>query len=304
MSVLATPGSIAGAQVDDALGEQVRVHVHDPLPARMLGDHVRDRVRAHDGHPLQPDPARPGRHDLAERVHDPVDEPVLAGLGGGVPVVVQRVVEDPRHRLAGVLGDEPEHGVDRVPQVVGLDLDVDGAAADPGRAPVHQDARVRQREPLAPGPGREQELPGAAGQPQRQGGDVARHQPHDVADGEHGRHRAAGGVDPQRDVGDGVLGGQREQLRHQQRAVVVVEHPVEHQHPAQQQLLPGPLAELRNLVFVSHDPSLRHGSRPARARCPRQICPQQIRPPGRRGWHGAADAVRYSAVPWPRAYAG
>src|SRR3954454_12866091 len=69
----------------------------------------------------------------------------------------------------------------------------------------------------------------------------------------------AGGV-----VG-GALGGQCEQLRHQQRAVVVVEHPVEHQDPPQQQLLPGPLAELRNLVFVSHGPSLRQ-DQPGRRR--------------------------------------
>ena len=138
--------------------------------------------------PLQPDAVLPGRHDLGERVDDAVDEAVLAGLLGGVPVVVQGIVEDPRHRLAGVLGDEAQHGVDHVPQVVGLDLDVGRAAADPGRSSVHQDAGVRQREPLALGAGREQELPGAAGQPEGQRGDVARHEPHDVADGEHGRH--------------------------------------------------------------------------------------------------------------------
>src|SRR2546430_326686 len=104
------------------------------------------------------------------------------------------------------------------------------------------------------------ELPGAAGQPERQGGDVAWHQPHDVADGEHGRNRTTGGVDPQRDVGARILGGEREQLGGEQRAVVVVEHPVEHEYPPQQQLLPDPLAELRDLVFVSHASSLRYRS--------------------------------------------
>src|SRR5689334_21314351 len=177
-------------------------------------------------------------------------------------MVVQGIVEDPRHRLAGVLGNEAQHGVDRVPQVVGLDLDVDRAAADPGRATVHQDAGVRQREPLALGAGREQELPGAAGQPEGQGGDVARYEPHDVADGEHGRHRTAGGVDPQRDAGAGVLGGEREQLGGEQRAVVVVEYSVEHEYPPQQQLLPDPLAEQGDLVVVSHASSLRHRHRP------------------------------------------
>ena len=154
---------------------------------------------------LQADPVPSGRHDLAERPDDLVDEAVLPGLHRGVPVVVQRVVEDALHRLAGVLGDQAEHRVDRVPQVVGLDLDVDRTAADARRTAVHQDPRVRQCEPLALGPGREQELPGAAGQPERQRGDLTRHQPHEIADGEHGRDRPAGGVDPQRDVGRRVL---------------------------------------------------------------------------------------------------
>jgi hypothetical protein len=114
-------------------------------------------------------PVPSGRHDLAERPDDLVDEPVLASLGGRVPAIVQRVIEDPLERLPGVRRDQPEHDVDRVPQVVGLDLDVHGAAADAGRAAVHEDARVRQREALALGPGREQELPGAAGQPKGQG---------------------------------------------------------------------------------------------------------------------------------------
>jgi hypothetical protein len=136
------------------------------------------------------------------------------------------------------------------------------AAADPGRSSVHQDAGVRQREPLALGAGREQELPGAAGQPEGQRGDVARHEPHDVADGEHGRYRTAGGVDPQRDIRAGILGGEREQLGGEQRAVVVVEYSVEHEYPPQQQLLPDPLAEQGGLVVVSHVSSLRHRHRP------------------------------------------
>jgi hypothetical protein len=170
------------------------------------------------------------------------------------------VVEDALDRLAGVLRDDAEHGVHRVPQVVGLDFDVDRAAPDPRRTPVHEDAGVGQREPLALGPGREQELPGTAGQPEGQRRDLARHEPHHVADGEHGRHRSAGGVDPQGDIGGGVLRGQREQLRREQRPVVVVEHPVEHTDPLVQQLVPHALAEEPGRFVVSHAPSLRHGS--------------------------------------------
>ncbi len=32
----------------------------------------------------------------------------------------------------------------------------------------------------------------------------------------------------------GILGGERQQLRREQRSVVVVEHPVEHEYPLQQ----------------------------------------------------------------------
>ena len=95
---------------------------------------------------------------------------------------------------------------------------------------------MRQREPLALGPGREQELPGTAGDAERERRHVARNEPHDVADREHRRHRAAGRVDPQRDVRVLVLVGQREELGGEQGAVVVVEHPVEDEHPPLQQL--------------------------------------------------------------------
>src|SRR4029077_12763095 len=43
-----------GAEVDDALGEQVRVDVHDPLAPRVLSDDVRDRIRAHAASPFSP----------------------------------------------------------------------------------------------------------------------------------------------------------------------------------------------------------------------------------------------------------
>lgn len=41
----------AGAEIHDALGEQVRIDVHDAITARMLRDDVRDRVRAHANTP-------------------------------------------------------------------------------------------------------------------------------------------------------------------------------------------------------------------------------------------------------------
>lgn len=97
-------GIDGGAEVDDPLGEQVRVDVHDPLAARVLGDDVGDRVGAHRLLPMSP-PRKP--------------------VGTRPP---------------GVAGDQVEHGVAGVPQVVGLQLHVDGRAADAGRALVEQDA--------------------------------------------------------------------------------------------------------------------------------------------------------------------
>jgi hypothetical protein len=101
--------------------------------------------------------------------------------------------------------------------------------------------------------------------PERQGRDIARHQPHDIADGEHRRHRSARRVDPQGDIGGGILGGEHEQLRGEQRSVVVVEHAVQHEGPPQQHLLPHPFAKQRVLLIVSHAFSLRD-ERPERPR--------------------------------------
>ena len=60
--------------------------------------------------------------------------------------------------LPRVLGDQAEHRVAGVPQVVGLELDVDGRAADARRALVQEHPGVRQRVPLARGARGEQEL--------------------------------------------------------------------------------------------------------------------------------------------------
>jgi len=48
-------------------------------------------------------------------------------------VVARGIVEDLPDRLAGVLGDEAEHGVRHVPRVVRLDFDVGGAACAASR---------------------------------------------------------------------------------------------------------------------------------------------------------------------------
>jgi hypothetical protein len=59
-------------------------------------------------------------------------------------------------------------------------------------------------------------------------------------------------VDPQRDVLLGVLAGERQHLRREDRPVVVVEHAVEHQHALAQEPLPQPVVEQRRPVVVRH----------------------------------------------------
>ena len=71
-------------------------------------------------------------------------------------------------------------------------------------------------------------------------------------------------MDPERDVGCLVLGREREQLRRDQGAVVVVERAVEHEHALVEQLAPRLGAELGDLAFFCHAPSVR--DRRARAR--------------------------------------
>ena len=154
--------------------------------------------------------SRRHRRDVGEHL---VDEAVVARLLGGEPPVPPGVPLDPLDRLAGVLGDQPHHHVLGVLEVLGLDLDVDRGAADAGRALVHEDPAVRQREPLARRTGREQELPHARRQPHRQRRHVVGDQPHGVVDGQPGRDRAAGRVDVERDVAPRVLRGEQEQLR-------------------------------------------------------------------------------------------
>ena len=179
-------------------------------------------------HPQTDEGAAAGRRHVVDGRDDLVDEPVLPRLLRAEPPVAPRVPLDRLDRLPGVLGDQGEHGVAGVAQVLGLDLDVHGRAADARGSLVQQDPRVRQGMPLARRPGRQQELPGTRGHPHRQRGHVVGDQPHHVADRQHRRHRSAGGVDPEADVGAVVLGREQQQLVHQPVAVALLEGLAEH----------------------------------------------------------------------------
>ena len=80
-------------------------------------------------------------------------------------------------------------------------------------------------------------------------------------------------MDPQGDVGCLVVGGQREQLRRDQRAVVVVERAVEHEDALVEQLAARLGAELGDLSVVCHAPSV-----PRRRGCGIPFRPRRIRP--------------------------
>ena len=139
MSVLATPASIGRAEVDDALGEQVRVHVHDPVTARVLGDDVGDRVSAHDA----PFPAEVPADVPAGRspnvclrigitwLNDSAIASTKPYSRASSAVYQWSWRESSKIRSTGwpvSCGDQAEHGVAGVPQVVGLDLDLDRAS--------------------------------------------------------------------------------------------------------------------------------------------------------------------------------
>ena len=106
---------------------------------------------------------------------------------------------------------------------------------------------MRQRVPLALGSRGKQELAGAARDAEGERRHVARDEPHDVADREHGRHGAARRVDPERHVGVWVLVGEREQLRGEHGAVVVVEDAVKDEHAALHEGKPELFCEDRDL---------------------------------------------------------
>ncbi len=152
-----------------------------------------------------------GAH-VVEPLHDVVDEPVVAGLLGAEPAVPQAVAGHRFLGLAGVLRDQPGHRGSRPFQLLGVDLDIGGGAAEAGRALVHQHLSVRQAEPLAGGPGAQQELAHAAGQAHGQRPDVVGDQLHRVVDGQPRGDRAARGVDVEADVAARVLGRQQQQL--------------------------------------------------------------------------------------------
>ena len=247
-----------------------RVDVDGPLAAVGLRGHVGDLVAAHRSR-LPQDRADGGtrsygrtrrRAYVVHRGDDPVHEPVAERLLGTEPPVAPRVALDGLEVLPGVVADQPQHGVARVPQVVGLDRDVHRGAADAGRALVEQDSRMREREPLALRAGAEQELPRTARDPHRQRADVVGDQGHHVADRQHRRHRSTRRVDPQADVGVRVASRQHQQSVAEAVAQGLVQDATHHQGALVEQAAGQLVVDAApGRVFVAHDVTVTVGVR-------------------------------------------
>ena len=127
---------------------------------------------------------------------------------------------------------------------------------------VEQDARVRQRVPLAGGTDREQERARRRGLPDTPCGDVGPDRLHRVVDREHADPRSARRVDVQRDVLVGILGLEEQQLRDDDVRDGVVELAAEEDNAFAQQSrvdVEGALAPVRLLDHGwDHEP-LAHG---------------------------------------------
>ena len=100
---------------------------------------------------------------------------------------------------------------------------------------MDHDLGVGQGQPLALGPGGQQERPHGGGQSDADGGHVALDILHGVIDGHAGCHRSAGAVDVELDLLVRVLGLQIQQLGHHQRGGGVVDLLGEHDDPVIEQ---------------------------------------------------------------------
>ena len=159
-----------------------------------------------------------------------VGKAVVHGALGVPDAVALGVTGDPLLALPGPLRGEADQQVAVAAQVLGLQLDVGGAAAEPGRALVHEHLAVREHVPLAGCALGEEVLPGTVGHAQRHGAHVARHEVHEVADGEHRGDQTAGRADQEGDVRGGVLRGEQQELGGQGRTIVLLELAVQQQY--------------------------------------------------------------------------
>src|SRR3954466_12083725 len=87
---------------------------------------------------------------------DAVDEAVLDGLVGAEEAVAFHICVDTFFGLPGVMSVNLVDALSRLENLVRVDLDIRRLALEAGRRLVNQDARVRQRHPLAGGAARQQ----------------------------------------------------------------------------------------------------------------------------------------------------
>ena len=152
-------------------------------------------------------------------------------------------------------------------QVLGADLDVGRLPADAAQHLVDHHLGVRQDVPLALGARRQQGRPHARRDADAVRLHVAGDVVHRVVDAHPGRHRPAGRVDVQVDVGLGILELQVQHLGHDQVGAVVVDL-------AQQEddaVLEQPAVDVEDALFAAvlfhHERNGRHGRSPGPPGC-------------------------------------
>src|SRR6185437_3049784 len=137
--------------------------------------------------------------------------------------------------LPGVGGQHPGEEVPHPQDLLGLDLDVAGLPLHPAERLVQEHPGVGQGEPLAPGPGGQQDGGGRCGLAEAEGGHVRLDVLHRVVDGEQRGDVAAGRVDVQVDVLVRLLRLQEQQLGAHQVGHGVVDGGAEEDDPFLQQ---------------------------------------------------------------------
>src|SRR5688572_340282 len=117
---------------------------------------------------------------------DLVHQAVFLGLTWAHEVVALGIVLDAIDGLASMFGPETVQRVTHAENFLRMYVDVGRLALIPAERLVDHDARVRQRPPLALGPGGQQERTHRRGLPHADGGDVAADVLHGVVDRQSG----------------------------------------------------------------------------------------------------------------------
>src|SRR5205823_11247657 len=154
---------------------------------------------------------------------DVIDDAVALGFFRTHEEVTLGVALDLLDRLAGVLRQDVVERLADAEDFLGMDLDVGGLALESTRRLMDQDAGVGQGEAHSLGTASKEDGRHAGGQAHADGGDPRTNVTHRVVDRQPGGDHAARAVDVDVDVLVRVLGGEKQQLRHDDVGDLVVD---------------------------------------------------------------------------------